>query len=237
MGKIYLKDNLIKKLLKNVYFINGTAYAGKSTMVNMLAKKHNGIECRENYHEKLMHLIDVKNQPYLKYFDTMSNWQEFLNRTPEEYDDWFRGCSNECAELEIIELIRLSESGKKIFVDTNISVETLRKISDYNHVAIMVSPQSMSVEKFFDRPDKEKQFLLSKIMESDNPQKTMKNFKECIAKINSKEHYDEFVNSGFFVFERNNTKTIDETLKILENHFGLNKLKEGNYEERKFREI
>lgn len=40
MGKIYLKDNLLKNLLKNVYFINGTAYAGKSTMVKMLAKKH-----------------------------------------------------------------------------------------------------------------------------------------------------------------------------------------------------
>lgn len=32
---------------KNVYFINGTAYAGKSTMVKMLAEKYNGIACEE----------------------------------------------------------------------------------------------------------------------------------------------------------------------------------------------
>ncbi len=221
MGKICLSDNLIKKLLKNVYFINGTAYAGKSTMVRMLAEKHNGIACGENYHDKLAYLADNENQPNLKYFETMSSWQEFINRSPEEYDRWFQDVSQEVAELEIIELIRLSESGKKIFVDTNISIETLNKISDYNHVAIMVSPQSMSVERFFDREDPEKRFLLSKIQEAKNPEKTMKNFKACIAKINSKEHYDEFVNSGFFVFKRDDTKTLNETLEILENHFSL----------------
>ena len=52
---------------------------------------------------------------------------------------------------------------------------------------IIVSPQSMSVEKFFDRPNQEKQFLLSKIMEAKNPEKTLKSFKEYIAKVvNSK---------------------------------------------------
>lgn len=223
MGKIYLKNNLIKNLFKNVYFINGTAYAGKSTMVKMLAQKYNGIECGENYHEKLMHLIDVKNQPNLKYFDTMSSWQEFINRTPDEYYNWMQGVSKEASELEIIELIRCSAEGKKIFVDTNIPLEVLHQISDYNHVAIMVSPQSMSVEKFFDRPDKEKQFLLSKIMEAKNPAKTMRNFKNCLAKINSKEEYDKFVNSGFFVFKRDNTKTIEQTLEILANHFKISK--------------
>ena len=221
MGKVYLKNNIIKNLLENVYFINGTAYAGKSTMVKMLAEKYNGIECGENYHDKLMNLIDVENQPCLKYFETMSGWQEFINRTPEEYYNWYQGVSKEAAELEIIELIRRSEEGKRIFVDTNIPLEMLHQISDYNHVAIMVSPQSMSVERFFDRGDPEKQFLLSKIMEAENPVKTMNNFKECIAKVNSKEEYDKFVNSGFFVFKRDNTKTLEETLEILENHFEL----------------
>lgn len=218
---VYIKENIVKALLKNVYFINGTAYAGKSTMVRMLAQKYNGIECGENYHDKLMNLVDEKNQPNLKYFETMSGWQEFVNRSPDEYYNWMQGVAKEATELEIIELIRRSEEGKKIFVDTNISPEILHKISDYNHVAIMVSPQSMSVEKFFDRADPEKQFLLAQIMQAKNPAKTMKNFKQCIAKINSQEEYDKFVNSGFFVFKRDNTKTLEQTLEILENHFGL----------------
>lgn len=221
MRKIYLKNNILRKLFEQVYFINGTAYAGKSTMVRELAKKYDGIACGENFQDKLMHLIDVENQPCLKYFETMLSWQEFLNRTPEEYEQWMLGVSREASELEIIEIIRLTALGKKIFVDTNIPLDMLHKISDYNHVAIMVSPQSMSVERFFDRPDQEKQFLLGEIMKAENPMKTLRNFKACIARINSEEHYNEFVNSGFFVFKRDGTKTIEETMDILANHFGL----------------
>ena len=58
-------------------------------------------------------------------------------------------------------------------------------------------------------------------MEAKNPKKTLENFKACLAKINSKEEYEKFVNSGFFVFVRDDTKTLDETCAILENHFEL----------------
>ena len=36
---------------ENAYFVIGTSYAGKSTMVKELAKKHDGIACEENYHD------------------------------------------------------------------------------------------------------------------------------------------------------------------------------------------
>ncbi|HIX93847.1 MAG TPA: hypothetical protein H9846_00080, partial [Candidatus Gemmiger excrementipullorum] len=39
---------------EHVYFINGTAYAGKSTMVKLLAEKYHGIACEENYHDQLL---------------------------------------------------------------------------------------------------------------------------------------------------------------------------------------
>ena len=38
--------------LENVYFFIGTSYAGKSTIVKNLAKKHNGIALEENYHDE-----------------------------------------------------------------------------------------------------------------------------------------------------------------------------------------
>ena len=80
--RMTLQSNLLKYMFRNVYFINGTAYAGKSTMVRMLAEAHDGICCGENYHNVLMEAIDEKNQPNLSYFDTMKDWQEFVNRTP-----------------------------------------------------------------------------------------------------------------------------------------------------------
>lgn len=54
--------------LENVYFFNGSAYAGKSTMVKRLAEKYDGIACEENYHESLMGGLDWNElQHYLKW--------------------------------------------------------------------------------------------------------------------------------------------------------------------------
>ena len=218
---VSIQSNLLKNLFKNVYFINGTAYAGKSTMVRMLAEKYDGIHCGENYHAELDNLIDVAHQPNLSYFDTMKDWQEFVNRTPEEYDAWIEGTSREAEQLELLLLIRLAAEGKKIFVDTNIHLDTLWKISDPDHVAIMVAPQSTSVERFFDRSDPDKQFPLSVIDAAEDPEKTMANFRACMAKINSREKYDMFANSGFFTLVRDDDRTPEESLSILEKHFKL----------------
>ena len=35
-----IESNILKYYLRNVYFITGTAYAGKSTMVKMLSEKY-----------------------------------------------------------------------------------------------------------------------------------------------------------------------------------------------------
>ena len=208
-------------MFRNVYFINGTAYAGKSTMVRLLAEKYDGICCGENYHDILMAHIDPVHQPNLSYFDTMSDWREFVTRTPEEYDAWIMGCAKEIEQLEIIRLLQLCGEGRPVFVDTNISPVVLHQISDDRHVAIMLSPQRMSVDRFFDRPDAEKQFLYQKLLECPDPQAALRNFRACLERINSQEHYREFAESGFFTHLRTENSTIDETLKILERHFEL----------------
>jgi len=219
-----ISNNILKECLKNVYFINGTAYAGKSTMVRMLAEKHKMIHCGENYHDELASKVAVPAlQPNLSYFKTMKSWQEFINRTPDEYEEWINGTSEEASEFEIVELLRLSASGKKIIADTNISIENLHEISDYHRVAIMLSPQSMSVERFFEREDEEKRFLLRQIQAAETPEKTMANYQECLARINSKDYFGKFENSGFFVLyrESSDTDTRNEVFSALEKHFKL----------------
>ena len=216
-----IQNNILRRLLKNCYFITGTAYAGKSTMVRMLAEKHGGVWCGENYNEKLFHLADPEHQPNLCYFETMSGWQEFVNRTPEQYEAWLYGCAEEGMSLELIELIRRTEGERKVFVDTNISLDALREISCYRRVAIMLSDPELSVNRFFDRPDAEKQFIYQKLLESENPERALANYREILRRINSPEKYAEFENSGFFALKRDEGRTPEETLAILERHFAL----------------
>lgn len=218
-----IQNNILKHYLKNCYFITGTAYAGKSTMCAMLSQKYDMIHCEENYNmDEILSVVTQEQQPNLSYFNDDIDWRAYVSRSPEEYERWYLGTAREVTDFEIAQLIRLS-AGKKVIVDTNIPCDVLWQISDYHHVAVMLSPQSMSVDQFFERSDPEKQFLLSVIRGCPEPEKTLANFKACIARVNSPEHYAQFVSSGFFTVFRENTQadTRQETLTILAKHFGL----------------
>ena len=215
-GKIVVK-------FENVYFINGTAYAGKSTMVKLLAEKYDGIACEENYQDRLLENLDTKEFPNLTYTRDLQDWGEFVRRTPDEYEAWVNGVTKECTVLEIEILKDLVSRTKKIFVDTNISVEILHEISDENHVLIMLADPNISVQRFFERPDKEKQFLYQLLLKEDNPEDAMINFRECLKRVNSQERYMMFQKSGFNVITRDENRSIDETFALAESMFGLNR--------------
>ncbi len=216
----------LKQQFKNVYFIIGTAYAGKSTMIKMLSEHYDGIMCEENYTGKFFKDYGVNpiNQPNLCYTNNHS-MEEFVNRTPEEYYNWLRGCEMEVTPIEIGELLKLTAEypEKKIFVDTSIPMEILKLISDYNHVVVMLSDQSMSVDRFFERPDYEKQIIFHAIINSKNPKATMLNYRKVLEKNNGLERYNYFLNSGFYVFKRDDSLTLEQTMDILAQHFKLNK--------------
>ena len=208
---------------ENVYFINGTAYAGKSTMVKMLSKKYDGIACEENYHNVLLDELDSNVFPALTYTRDLKDWRRFIRRTPAEYEKWIRDVSKECEilELRILDKLTSENKDKMIFVDTNVSIETLKEITDSNHVLIMLADPEISVNRFFDRPDREKQFLYQLLLTEEDPIFAMDNFRECLKRINSIEAYNKFLNSGFNVVIRDDNRTVEETLKIVEKKLNL----------------
>lgn len=208
---------------QNVYFINGNAYAGKSTMVKLLAEKYNGILCEENYQDIILDQLDKTEFPALTYTRDLKDWTHFIRRTPDEYEKWIKDVTKECTIIELQILKKLLNQNKPIFVDTNIPVEVLHKISDTDHVLIMLADPSISVNRFFERPDKEKQFLYKLLLSEPNPTFALNNFRKCLERINSIENYNNFFNSGFNVILRDDNRTIEETLTIVENKFKLKK--------------
>ena len=208
----------------NAYFITGTAYAGKSTMVKLLAEKYGGIFCGENYHNERLDGLDSAEFPGLTYTRDLEDWHDFVRRTPDEYEAWIDRTSKECEILELQMLEDLSKQGRNMFVDTNISVETLRQISDDRHVLIMLADPDVSVRRFFDRPDREKQFLYRLMLEEPDPEVSLENFRQCLTRINSRERYDAVLHGGFPVLLRDDGRTVEQTLALVERSFGL----EGN---------
>lgn len=218
-----IENNVLKHYLKNVYFITGTAYAGKSTAVRMLAERYGMICCGENYHMAVSEVVAIpETHPDLCYNKLLTDWREFVTRSPEEYERWIYAVGREAAEFEVAELIALSQKGK-VIVDTNIPLDLLKEIAEPDHVAVMLSPQSMSVERFFDRTDPDKQFLLGVIDSCEDPAAVMENYRQGLARINSQAHYDEYASSGFFtvVREDDGTDTREAVCDRIAAHFGL----------------
>ena len=210
-----------KVRFKNAYFIIGTAYAGKSTMIRLLADKYHGVLCEENYHDRYFPDLDRDEFPCLTYTRDLEDWHDFIRRTPAEYEAWLDGAAGECEILELMILEQLVKQEKPVFVDTNISAATLKKVAEPDHVLVMLADPQISVRRFFDRPDKEKQFLYRLIMEEPDPEKAMENYRQGLMRINSQERYDRLLNSGFPVILRDDQRSIEQTLSLVEEVFGL----------------
>ncbi len=211
--------------LRNVYFVIGTSYAGKSTLVKNLARKHRGIALEENYHDAKLPELDSREFPNLTYTRDLQDWHAFIRRTPDEYVTWLENVKKECETVELRMLEELladpeARSGP-VFVDTNICIETLHRISDERHVLVMLSDPEISVRRFFDRPDPEKQFLYRLMLEEPDPQAALDNYREILTRVCSRESYDELLHAGFPVLFRDEARSEEETVRLAEAIFGL----------------
>ncbi len=211
---------------ENAYFITGTAYAGKSTMVRSLAEKYQGILCGENYHDSLLPELDKDEFPCLTYTRDLADWHDFIRRTPEAYKAWIDGAAVECEILELRLLDDLCRQGRPVFVDTNISLKTLARITPHHHVLVMLADPMISVKRFFEREDRDKQFLYRLIMEEPDPEQAMENYRRGLELINSRKNYDRFLHSGFNVILRDDNRTVEETLALAEKAFRLSHFNE-----------
>ena len=140
---------------------------------------------------------------------------------PDAVIDSLDGVTKECEILELRMLPDICNQGKKVFVDTNICIETLRKIAPLNHTLVMLADPEIPLHRFFDRPDPEKQFLYRLIMEEPDPEKAMENYRAGLKLFCSQEGYDKFEKSGFHVIYRDESRTVEQTVALAEEALGL----------------
>ena len=118
-------------------------------------------------------------------------------------------------------LPEICNKGKKVFVDTNIGIDKLKEIAPADHTLVLLSDPQISIHRFFDRPDPEKQFLYRLLLEEPDPEKAMANYRRGLELICSQEAYDELESSGFNVIYRDDSRTVEQTLELVEKALGL----------------
>jgi len=192
-------------------------------MAKELSKKYGFIHFNDNWHEDnykaWQSIADEKYQPnYTKRKEI--NWEEYFSRSVEEFlaDKNDNHGSDEYLEFCIIELIKLSQN-KKIISDIWIDdIDFLMEISDYGRIACLLAPGELIIRDYYDRDDHREFTECIKSLKS--PEKKFETQNELF-RIGAKEMFDEAEKYNLFSIVRTEKSTVENTLSLLEEHFGL----------------
>ncbi|MCL2362430.1 MAG: hypothetical protein FWC73_11535 [Defluviitaleaceae bacterium] len=218
-----IAENILKHSLQNVYFLAGSAMAGKTTMSKALAKKHGFIHFNDNWHEDSFKvwqsILDERYQKKATKRSSVTDWEAYFGRTVEEFlaDDDFHG-NNEYLEFAIIELIKLSQKSK-VIADITIPIPLLVELSDYSRIACMsVLPELATTRAYGSREDHRE--FLECILSLKNPEEKLA-VQDELFRIGIEKTLEEARRFTLFTIVRDGDSTVERTLGMLEGHFGL----------------
>jgi len=219
-----IAENILKHYLKNVYFLTGTALAGKTTMAEILAEKYGFIHFNEHWEEEhfkvWQSICDEKYQPYSVRKEKTTDWDAYYNRPAEEIytADAGRGGNDEYNEFVIIELIKLSQNNT-VIADVCMPAELLTEITEYNRAAfLLASPELVTCENYGAR-ESHKGYL-KWLMSLNEPEKKIAKQNELF-RMDVEKIFSDVRKYKFFSIVRTKESAVGETLKLLEKHFGL----------------
>lgn len=219
-----IQNNILKHHLKNVYFICGTACAGKTTMAKMLAEKH-GFYLYDMDKEYSAHRAIAKEayQPDMCYHG--KNFHEQWMRPIKEQARWNMNTLKEQTEMVFIDLIKLSEN-QIVIADVLYSPDYIQELIDYHHLVLLTVDKSMIRSTYFNRPEKREFYAYVNQQElKDIYFENIFQSLELTNEIEQKRMRD----SGFLRLERKADSTKEEMLTRIEKHFGLCESKDYVY--------
>jgi len=220
---MHIANNIIKHNLQNVLFLVGSACGGKTTMAKAIEKKHGYVyfsemlsdEARTRWHA----LIDSKYQPNASGRRAI-DWEVFFSRSVEEFlnDKKDNHGTEELIEFAIIELIKLSQT-QKVVTDVWIpNWDFLLEISDRSRIACLNAPGEMIVRDYYDR--EEHQAFTNCIKGLKNPEQKFET-QNTLFKLGALEEAEKAKKYNLFTITRSDKSTVEGTLALLEQHFGL----------------
>jgi len=219
-------NNILKYNLQNVFFLVGTACGGKTTMANVLSEKYGFLHFNDNWNEENCKtwttIIDERYQPDSTKRKEI-DWEVFFGRSVEEFlsDKNDNHGAKEYLEFSIIELIKLSQN-KKVIADVWIEdFDFLTEISSHNRIACLLAPGDLIIRDYYDREDHRD--FTECIKSLKNPESKFETQNELF-RIGSKKVFEEAEKYKLFSIVRTEESTVENTLGLLEKHFGFNEL-------------
>ena len=222
-----IAENILKHSLQNVYFLVGTACGGKTTMAKEISKKYGFIHFNDNWNEEnfkvWQSIINEKYQPNSTTRKVI-DWEAYFSRPVEDFlADKYERVSDahgeeEYLQFSIIELIKLSQN-KKVIADVWIEdFDFLLEISDHSRIACLLAPGELIIRDYYQREDHID--FTNCIKSLKNPEEKFETQNELF-RIGAKDMFEKAKKHNLFYIMRSEESTVEETLKMLEEHFNM----------------
>ncbi len=210
------RDNVIREYLKNVYFVAGTACGGKTTVSRALGEKYRiPVYNADGMFSLHQQMSDPINQPSMN--KTFKDADEFFGRTAEEYRDWLMSSTREDLEFMIMDLIKLSQNGP-VICDCHLTLSEAEALTSADRIVFMIKEPTDPVNDYCQRPDHRD--FSDFINSASDVEAAKATCGEALKSLNDK-HYMEVRASGYFWLERDESRSVAETVRLVAEHFGM----------------
>lgn len=210
------QDNVIKEYLKNVYFITGTPCGGKTTVSREIAKRHNlfvyDIDEQFANHQRISNPVF---QPSMN--KVFKDADEFFGRTVEEYKKWLINNTREQLDFVLLDLICLSQN-QIVLCDCHLTVEEAEKLTETSRIVFLIKEPSNLVDDYCNRHDHQG---FSDFINSTTDTEKAKAMCNATLKSLNEKRCNDIKSSNYFWIERTQNSTVNETVKMVEQYFGL----------------
>ena len=208
---------MLEAHLHNFLWLGGGACGGKTTIANLLAEKHGFVPYHpEDHYDEHKKLASPQDHPAM--LKPFVGWEWYFNRPLEEYVSAILEIDRERFEMVVPDLMNMSEESTAVVDGHMLDPLLLKRVTTYNKAAFLYADAPTIRETFFARQDK--QGLLKVINGLKDPEATREHVLDVVCEL-SRRKISQVESSGMKSFIRNLATPIGDTVRRLEDHFGL----------------
>jgi hypothetical protein len=208
VSRLQIPDNVLKRLLQNVYFILGDGVA----VADELGRRYSifvyhTCEYRHIHHQN----ADPQFQPGLSRF--IENMPDFFAQDPEDAMQRERGIVHDFTPMVILDLIQLSAKHEKIICENDIDIDSISQIVTH---AVVIS-NDRPLDDFIDRYENE---IRRRDISEDEKERLIHKVNAVWGK-GKPESPRETNQYGVKQIIWDDTSTVEQTVDVIAEYFGL----------------
>ncbi|HIJ65972.1 MAG TPA: hypothetical protein HPP77_08460 [Candidatus Hydrogenedentes bacterium] len=212
-----IADSVLAAHLRNVLWIGGGAYGGKTTVTDLLADKRGFTAYHpEDYFHQHKDMCSYQDHPAM--LRPFLGWEWFFNRPIDEYSAAILETDREHFEWVIVDLVKMSQHATVVVDGHMLDPAFLMRIAPRDNVIFLFADGPTIREGFFAREDKHD--LLGVINSLQNPEGTRKHVLEVACEVSARK-LERVRVSGLKYILRSGDSSAEDTLLQVEEHFGL----------------